>query len=445
MKKKRQAAKNRKKSDLASLAAWRFALVSLALLSACSPPHVSAVPDRGSPAAPAAVAKRIEVGTSGDYGPFSVAHGERFDGFAPTLVRAFASSHGMDVSWMRFRWPDLGGDMQRGRFELVADGITVRPERSIAGRFTVPIARGGAMLLVRRPSWAPPLSAGTARAGVIALDRTEFRIAVNAGAHLERVTRRLFQRAEVRAIPDNTAVRGTLARGEVDAVMTNTFEAPRWAEGLFGVEHIGPLTNDITALWVRADRESMSDELDGWLLDEEESGRLSALRAKELGAGAGPKAGLAVSALSAAIAERLSLMPFVAAAKRRRGLAIEDSAQETRVLAAARAEVARAAHGERAPTPEAIDAFFRVQIDAAKGAQGRDALPSTLPEYDLDHDLRPAIARITAREARVIVRLKSGLDVREVEAELERDLESLEVAPGVARRFAAAIVALSER
>jgi hypothetical protein len=32
--------------------------------------------------------------------------------------------------------------------------------------------------------------------------------------------------------------------------ITNTFEAPRWAEGIEGVERIGPLTRDVVALYV---------------------------------------------------------------------------------------------------------------------------------------------------------------------------------------------------
>lgn len=419
-------------------------LLSLALLivnGACSSPRVAGEARRAPPAPSAVPAARVVVGTSGDYAPFSVARGDRFEGFAPALLGSFAASHAMDLAWTPFRWPALGGEMRAGRFEIVADGITVRPERSIAGRFTVPIARGGAVLLLRRPSWLAAAGA-LASSNVSVLDRAELRIAVNAGAHLERVTRQLFHAADVRAIPDNTAVRGALARGEVDAVMTNTFEAPRWAEGLAGVERVGPLTTDVNALWIRADREAIANDLDAWLFDEEESGRLAALRAKELGVGAGPKTALPVSALSAAIAERLSLMPFVAAAKQRAGLAIEDTSQEARVLAAARAQVERAANGKPGPSAESIDAFFRLQIELAKSAQSGGKQPPT-QGFELDRDLRPAIARITARQARIIVRLPKGLDAREVEAEVRRDLEGQ--SEDIAHKLAEAIVALGTR
>ncbi len=336
-------------------------------VTACAPPPSPAPPTVSAPVPAVAPKTRVLAATSGDYPPLSVARGDRYEGFAPALVATFAVSRSMDVAWSRFRWTELAEGMRAGRFELAADGITVRPERSIAGRFTVPIARGGAVLLLRRPAWAH----GTARAD---LDRRELRIAVNRGAHLERVTRELFPAADLHAIADNGEVRAAFARGDVDAAMTNTFEAPRWAAGLAGVEQVGPLTNDVTALWVRADREDLATALDDFLLDEEASGRLASLRAKELGPGAGPAAALVPSALFAAIAERLSLMPFVAAAKERAGLPVEDAAQEGRVLAAARAEVAKAARavGRAAPPDTAVDAVFRAQIDLAKALQAKD-------------------------------------------------------------------------
>jgi cyclohexadienyl dehydratase len=289
---------------------------------------------------------------------------------------------------------------QAGRFVIAADGITVTPERSVAGRFTLPIARGGAVLLLRRPPWAREAR------DVASLDRPELRVAVNRGGHLEQVARTLLGAVDLRALGDNSAVRDAFARGEVDGVMTNTFEAPRWAAGLADVEAIGPLTNDITALWIRADEEELAVHLDAWLLNEEESGRLAALRRSWLGAAAGPATATPVAALLAATAERLSLMPLVGEAKHRTGAPIEDRAQEERVLSASAGAVERAAEklGVRAPMAAAVRSFFVAQIEAAKLLQGRNG-PSLAPAWSLERDLRPAIARITARLAWLVVRI----------------------------------------
>lgn len=401
---------------------WLVAIVVLCSFACRAPAAPTAPTTPGIGPARVAVVPRagaIRAGTSGDYPPLSRWVGERPEGFAPALLEAFAGSGRHDVVWTRFKWPELVADLRGGRFDVAADGITVRPERSVAGRFTVPIARGGAVLLLRRPPWAasgPGTAAssndgtvGEALAALRALDRPELRVVVNRGGHLERVTRSLFLSAKVTAIAENSAVREALARGDADAALTNTFEAPRWAEGLAGVERLGPLTRDTTALWVAADREELAERLDSWLLAEEESGRLGALRTGALGPGGGGPSARPVDALLAATAERLALMPIVFATKQRANKPIEDARQEDRVIAAGTNAVAKAAvaRGVAPPPRERVVAFFRAQIEAAKVVQVAVTAPPDAPTFTLD-ELRDATARITARMAFLLVRVPSS-------------------------------------
>jgi cyclohexadienyl dehydratase len=315
----------------------------------------------------------------------------------------------------------------------------------VAGRFTVPVARGGAVLLLRRPGWAPPAGGRAALAEVRAIDRPELRVGVNRGGHLERVVRGLLGSARVVAIAENAAVREALARGEVDAVMTNTFEAPRWAEGLEHVERIGPLTRDIVALYVRADRPELADELDDWLLAQEQSGALGELRARHLGPGGGGPTALPLDALLCATAERLALMPLVAAAKQRAQRAVQDSAQEARVIEAARAVVLAAARNRGVPAPplEKVDAFFRAQMEAAVTVQERARLDAGAPVYSLEDELRPAVARITARLAFLLVRLPRGLTPAAVAAKAHEELAESGLGADEIQRLAALIAPLS--
>jgi cyclohexadienyl dehydratase len=383
------------------------------------------------------------VGTSGAYPPFSSFEGGRAVGFAPELLEAFADRAGVDRAWVPFRWSELGAAMREGRYDVVADGITVRPERSIAGVFTVPIARGGAVLLVRRPAWAPPEGGVPPRDALRALDRRDLRVVVNQGGHLERVARSLLHEAGVRAIADNAAVRDAFAHGEADAAMTNTFEAPRWAAGLRDVDVIGPLSVDVTALWFRVGQEDLAERFDAWLLGEEARGRLGELRARMLGAGGGPPTATPVDALLAATAERLALMPLVAAAKRRVGAPVEDTAQEERVLAGAHAAVSvAAAHARRSmPRAGAVEAFFRAELEAAKEVQRRDATPADA-SFDLVRDLRPAIARISARMAFLVVRVEAA-PPELVRDEARRDLAESGLTDAAVDRIAAGISGLA--
>lgn len=375
-----------------------LAAVVIALAIGCGP---AASPPSG-PAAVAVtkvVAVPVVAGTSGDYAPWSTWQGgAEPQGLAPSIFTTFTRATSYEPRWTRFAWTEISEHLKRGTLEIAIDGMTVRPERSLAGRFTVPIASGGAVLLLKRPAWAT----STALAD---LDKPALRVAVNRGGHLERVTRAKLAAATITTVPDNAAVRGLLARGEVDAVMTNTFEAPRWAEGLTAVERVGPISSDITAFWVRADKSELADRLDAWLVAEEASGKLIETRTQWLGEGAGPPAASPQFALIAATAERLALMPWVAAAKQKAGLPIEDLAQEEKVIAASKEAVEKAltARGARfRPSPESVERFFRLQIELAKLVQVRSfAKPpkSDAPPPSLDKELRPAIARISARMA----------------------------------------------
>ncbi len=393
----------------------------------------------------------LRVGTSGDYPPFSDWKGERPSGFSVALVEAFAAEQALKPQWIRFRWPELTADFSAGRFDLAASGITVRPERSVLGRYTVPVVRNGAVLLLRRPRWAPPPASASSRADlsqalaeVRALDQPALRVAVNRGGHLERVARSLFHQAQVTAIADNAAVREALAQGQVDAALTNTLEGPRWAEGLEGIEHLGPLTRDVVALYVRPDQPRLAAQLDAWLMAQEESGALDRLRTRHLGAGAAGTTARPVEALLAATAERLALMPLVAAAKQRTGTPVEDASQEARVRESFRASVreAAAALNVTPPPDEALDAFTQAQMDAAKALQRRAASEAGGPSFSLEQELRPAVARVSAKMAALVVRLPPGLEPASVLEQARDWLGASGLEPAEVERLARALAAL---
>ena len=248
--------------------------------------------------------KPLRVGSSGDYAPFSIESGDaggELRGFDVALARAYAEDRDRPLELVRFRWPRLLADLEAGRFEVAMSGVTVRPDRSVAGRFSVPVAETGALVLAR----------GTDRwRSLEDLDRSRVRIGVNAGGHLERVARIRFSRATLIAIPDNASVLRAFEEGQVDAVVTDTAEAPAWEGDAGDVVRLGPFTRDRKAFLVRADADELAADLDGWILERERDGTLARLRREHLGASGQPLA-TPLSALLAAVDERLSLMPSV--------------------------------------------------------------------------------------------------------------------------------------
>ena len=439
-------------------------------------------------AAPAAARpqKTLRVATSGDYAPFSFSSGESadsLDGFDVEVAKRFAKDRGYALELVRFRWPDLGTELARGTFDVAMSGVTVRAERSIAGRYSVPVAATHAVALTWKGSGAATASD---------LDRPARRIAVNAGGHLESVARRAFRRADIVAVADNDSVRMALLDRAFDAVVSDSFEEKVWTAGIRDIVRIGPLTDDRKAYLLPADRGAIAAELDAWLVAREKDGTLAGLRTKYFAAADPLDAMLAsateqtvataepIAALAAAIAERQALMPMVFDAKHEAGRPVEDRAQETAVLDAgvrAMREAAGAA-GRTAPDDVAARRLFQSLMDMGKDVQTKlaeDATkrrpgvivrrkpdasdpeaaampppPSEPPRqpgdkriYSLDTELRPALARITEKIARILATIDAAPSIMEVRRTLGDTLASHNVGASRIDELSRAIVALS--
>ena len=154
------------------------------------------------------------------------------------MARRYAKERGLEIEFVRFRWPELLRDLEADRFEVAMSGVTVVPRRSLAGRFSVPVVESGAVLLTREPErWKTPDE----------LDRPDLRIGVNAGGYLEQVARSRFPRATLLAIPSNQAVREALLAGSLDAAVTDSLEAPRLAAGRARKSSARPTPSPATA------------------------------------------------------------------------------------------------------------------------------------------------------------------------------------------------------
>jgi cyclohexadienyl dehydratase len=409
----------------------------------------------------------IRVGTSGDYAPFSLAlEGEAivFEGFDLAVARAFAEAHGYELVAKRFRWSNLSHSLEAGQFDVAMSGVTIIPDRSAIGRFSIPVVETGAVVLVQTLEAEPNLES---------LNRPMVRIGVNAGGYLERVARSRFPKATLLAIPDNAAVLDALATGNVKAVVTDTAEASLWLDASGGATQLGPITRDRKAYLVRADRPDLAAQLDRWLLAREADGTLAAVRELYLGAHAGPAVATPLHALLAAVDERLSLMPMVAVSKREAGLPLVVPRREALVLDAAVVAVtdamavadaaavtdaagaadavggADAAAGAVvvAPAEPLVRTFFRAQIEASKQVQWT-ALKD--PGFERPKDppdvadvLRPALMRIGEKIARLIIVLPSGLDPREVRTAAHDQLRTPYLSEASRNSIADAISALS--
>lgn len=385
----------------------------------------------------------LRVGTSGDYPPFSQlrdARGDGYEGLDVALARAYAEDRERPLEFVRFRWPRLAADLRAGRFDVAMSGITVRPERSVVGRFSLPVVESGAVVLAHDPDRFNNLDS---------LNHPRVRIGVNAGGHLEPAARERFPHATLLAIPDNSAVLRALLDAHVDAVVTDSLEADLWQAGDPELTRLGPFTRDRKAFLIRADAAALADDLDDWLLLKERDGTLARLRAEYLGGGAATAAPL--PALVAALDERLALMPLVGVVKRRSGVPLEVPERESQVLDAAAAAVLEAAHVREALPPSFLDIrkFYRALLDAAKEVQWKASRdPDFAPEEplpELDAALRPALERIDERIARLLIALPDDLDEASVRAAVADGLRVERLSDASKRALADALATLGRR
>lgn len=351
----------------------------------------------------------LRVATSGDYAPFSqwAQHEGKPSGFSAAIARAYAEDRGADLRWVRFRWPELAADLETGSFDFALSGITVRPDRSTKGRFSLPITTSGAVALVHENSRLETSAD---------LDQPQIRLAVNAGGHLERVAHRLFPAATIRPVADNERVLEELVEGRVDAVLTDSLEAPHW-QRIAGsrLRTIGPLTRDRKAAWFTRGNTAEAEQFNRWLLRAESSGQLERIRERyELPQ---DRTANALPALFSSLDERLTLMPAVADAKHALGVATENLQREDLVLDAASRGVLESAEnaGIGAPDKTLIRQLFRTQIEAAKWIQDRrrDDLRSPIDESkiatdkaartELEEVIRPALIYLGDRISMLLI------------------------------------------
>ena len=367
----------------------------------------------------------LRVGTSGDYAPFSMAYGTRGgstwkpQGLDIAVAEAYAKDRGLEIEWVQFRWPELRRDLAGGRFDVAMSGITQRPERSLIGRYTVPIATAGAIALVR--------DAKRFRT-VDDLNREGVRIAVNQGGHLERVTRTRFPRATIITVSKNDNVPKQLFEGKADAVVTDTLEAPHWQLGARGVVRRGPFSHDLKSYLVSLSRPELAADIDRWLIENEADGTLNHLRRVHLGRIQRPQPAAPLMALLASIDERLALMPLIAETKRSRKREIEDQKREEKVIREATVKTQEAARsrGVTPPTRDALHRFFVAQIEAAKAIQhlaSKNAEAGSATPLDLEADLRPAIDRISDRMSGLLTQLPADLDTESARRQVHQVLD----------------------
>jgi cyclohexadienyl dehydratase len=397
-------------------------LATVLLLACCA---AGCAPRSAAPTVPLSAATAPRIGLTGDYLPFCGSNSDAwlgYDGFDLRLAQRFVVDLQLGTPVAApFLWPELAARMSQGTMDLALCGITLRGDRALSMAFTRPYAVSGAVAVV--------LPASRDRFPTLeSLDRPAVRLAVNAGGHLERVARRQFPHATIQPTANNLSLPDLLTTAQADAVVSDNYEASTWRD----VVTYGPFTHDRKAVALPLDHLALRDQLNDWLAAREMDGWLDDQRAK-LGEFARLTPQQACyEALAADIDLRFSLMPSVAAVKRRDGVPIEDASQEAAVLARARAEAVRLHL-----SADGAASLFKLLIRLAKEIQSNSPEP---PPGDLTlAQVRIAVAAASAALLPEVQRCAPFLQSAEQSIALERviaaDLQKHSLPSSAARQI----------
>jgi cyclohexadienyl dehydratase len=159
----------------------------------------------------------LRIGVTGDYAPFSLESRGELTGVDIALSLNLAEQLGVEPRFVHTTWPTLMRDLQQGRFDIAAGGISITPERAAVATFSPAYHRDG----------KTPIARCTQRAryaSVSAINQPSVRVIVNPGGTNERFARERLPRANLRIYDDNKSIFQEILTGRADVMVTDATE-----------------------------------------------------------------------------------------------------------------------------------------------------------------------------------------------------------------------------
>ncbi len=250
-----------------------FWIVLAALLA--PPSHLDTIIERGT----------INVGTTGDYRPFSYLRTDgSFEGMDIDTAHALGEALGVEVRFVKTSWPELVAGIHQGRYDIAMSGINRTLERQKVVGLTDAYFTLGKCPLIRKSDRErfPNLEA---------IDRPGVKIGVNPGGTNEAFVREHIQNAVIIVIENNLAIPNAVASAKVDVMITDNVEAvlaARENELLHAVSPDAPLTHDELSYMLPRGDPAFRNWLDLWIHRMKLTGELDRIRQKWLGASTPP-------------------------------------------------------------------------------------------------------------------------------------------------------------
>jgi cyclohexadienyl dehydratase len=205
----------------------------------------------------------LRIGTPGDYAPYAIhAPDGSYSGAEIELAQGFATSLGLKAAIVPTSWKAMATDFAGGKFDLAVGGVSVTPDRALAGDFSVALSEDGKRPVVR--------CADKDRYTTIeAIDQPQVRVVVNLGGTNEAFAHARFLNAPISVEMDNVSVPQRLLGSEADVFVTDGAEvdllAKRFPGKLCAAAVPQPFTHMTKAWWLSRDP-ALKQAADAYLL-----------------------------------------------------------------------------------------------------------------------------------------------------------------------------------
>jgi len=159
----------------------------------------------------------LQICTTGDYKPFTLAKDGSFEGIDIELGKSLAKAIGVEAKFVQTKWADLMNDFTGGKCDIAMGGISVTLDRQKRAFFSAPYLINGKAPIAR--------CADVSKFQTVAdIDKPETRVIVNPGGTNERFVRANFKQAKIEVFPDNVTIWDQILAGKADIMVAESIE-----------------------------------------------------------------------------------------------------------------------------------------------------------------------------------------------------------------------------
>jgi cyclohexadienyl dehydratase len=222
--------------------------------------------------------RKLRVGTTGDYPPFTFLNKEtgKFEGHDIDVATSLGKAMGAEVEFVHTSWPTLSKDFAADKFDVAVGGVSITLQRQMIGFFSTPIMREGKTPITRCPDVEKFDT-------IPEINQTTTRVIVNPGGTNERFARGNFKAADIRVHNDNVTIFKEIAEGKADVMVTDASET-RYQQKLHpgvlcAVHPEKPFDFSEKAYWLQRDV-ALKAFVDQWLHISTQTGEMKSIYAK---------------------------------------------------------------------------------------------------------------------------------------------------------------------